>query len=209
MCFLWFLLHVSPDAGGMWSTAGCSVVTSLPDTTACFCNHTTNFAVLLQVYEMQVSEEPFSAGCWGGCQTCEQSVVNLWGGCVFFCFLVGAEDHHGGAHTADPDFYWMWSLLLCLDSYLHFILGSWVRKVQTLVASSVFFVCYFASEAAYKRGILGPRGVMQVRGARLGSCTGRWWEGGGWLVLGGGWELEGGCSVGCFSGDAYMSCAHT
>uniref|UniRef100_A0A8B9F7F7 Adhesion G protein-coupled receptor D2 n=1 Tax=Amazona collaria TaxID=241587 RepID=A0A8B9F7F7_9PSIT len=42
-----------PDAGGMWSTAGCSVVTSLPDSTACFCNHTTNFAVLLQVYNMQ------------------------------------------------------------------------------------------------------------------------------------------------------------
>ncbi|NWH50697.1 AGRD2 protein, partial [Fregata magnificens] len=53
MCFLVILLHVSPDAGGMWSTAGCSVVTSLPDSTACFCNHTTNFAVLLQVYEMQ------------------------------------------------------------------------------------------------------------------------------------------------------------
>ncbi|NXC72624.1 AGRD2 protein, partial [Anhinga anhinga] len=53
MCFLFFFLHVSPDAGGMWSTAGCSVVTSLPDSTACFCNHTTNFAVLLQVYEMQ------------------------------------------------------------------------------------------------------------------------------------------------------------
>lgn len=74
-----FLLHVSPDAGGMWSTAGCHVVTSLPDSTACFCNHTTNFAVLLQVYEMQVSEEPVSAGLWGGCQNCEQSVVNLGG----------------------------------------------------------------------------------------------------------------------------------
>ncbi|NXA03151.1 AGRD2 protein, partial [Sapayoa aenigma] len=47
------LLHVSPDAGGMWSTAGCSVVTSLRESTACFCNHTTNFAVLLQVYDMQ------------------------------------------------------------------------------------------------------------------------------------------------------------
>uniref|UniRef100_A0A8D0EJB5 Adhesion G protein-coupled receptor D2 n=1 Tax=Strix occidentalis caurina TaxID=311401 RepID=A0A8D0EJB5_STROC len=53
MCVLWFLLYVSPDAGGMWSTAGCSVVTPLPDSTTCFCNHTTNFAVLLQVYEMQ------------------------------------------------------------------------------------------------------------------------------------------------------------
>ncbi|NXG49129.1 AGRD2 protein, partial [Psilopogon haemacephalus] len=48
-----FLLHVSPDAGGTWSTAGCSVVTSLTDSTTCFCNHTTNFAVLLQVYKMQ------------------------------------------------------------------------------------------------------------------------------------------------------------
>ncbi|KFP45823.1 putative G-protein coupled receptor 144, partial [Chlamydotis macqueenii] len=48
-----FFLYISPDAGGMWSTAGCSVVTSLRDSTACFCNHTTNFAVLLQVYEMQ------------------------------------------------------------------------------------------------------------------------------------------------------------
>ncbi|NXT72076.1 AGRD2 protein, partial [Chaetops frenatus] len=48
-----FLLHISPDAGGMWSTAGCSVVMSLPDSTACFCNHTTNFAILLQVYEKQ------------------------------------------------------------------------------------------------------------------------------------------------------------
>ncbi|NWR53120.1 AGRD2 protein, partial [Regulus satrapa] len=40
-------------AGGMWSTAGCSVVMSLPDSTVCFCNHTTNFAILLQVYEME------------------------------------------------------------------------------------------------------------------------------------------------------------
>ncbi|NXU55439.1 AGRD2 protein, partial [Turnix velox] len=47
------LLCVSPDAGGMWSTSGCSVVTSSLDSTACFCNHTTNFAVLLQVYELQ------------------------------------------------------------------------------------------------------------------------------------------------------------
>uniref|UniRef100_A0A8C3V5J0 Adhesion G protein-coupled receptor D2 n=1 Tax=Catharus ustulatus TaxID=91951 RepID=A0A8C3V5J0_CATUS len=50
-----------PDAGGMWSTAGCSVVMSLPDSTACFCNHTTNFAILLQVYEMQrTTKEEFT-----------------------------------------------------------------------------------------------------------------------------------------------------
>lgn len=162
MFSLVFLLHVSPDAGGMWSTAGCSVVTSLPDSTTCFCNHTTNFAVLLQVYEMQVSEEPFSAALWTGCQHCEQSVVNLWGFCVFCCFMIGAEDHQGGAHTADFDFYWMWSFILCLDSYLHFILGSWVRKVQTVVAFSVLFVCCFASEQVYSQGILCQCGVMRV-----------------------------------------------
>ncbi|NWS36263.1 AGRD2 protein, partial [Polioptila caerulea] len=56
-----FLLHVSPDAGGMWSTAGCSVVMTLPDSTACFCNHTTNFAILLQVYEMErTTKEEFT-----------------------------------------------------------------------------------------------------------------------------------------------------
>ncbi|NWV22597.1 AGRD2 protein, partial [Origma solitaria] len=56
------LLRVSPDAGGMWSTAGCSVVMSLLDSTACFCNHTTNFAILLQVYELQqrTSKEEFT-----------------------------------------------------------------------------------------------------------------------------------------------------
>ncbi|NXO82709.1 AGRD2 protein, partial [Sitta europaea] len=50
-----------PDAGGMWSTAGCSVVMTLPDSTACFCNHTTNFAILLQVYEMErTTKEEFT-----------------------------------------------------------------------------------------------------------------------------------------------------
>ncbi|NXQ71100.1 AGRD2 protein, partial [Quiscalus mexicanus] len=59
--FSLLLLHISPDAGGMWSTAGCSVAKSLPDSTACFCNHTTNFAILLQVYEMErTSKEEFT-----------------------------------------------------------------------------------------------------------------------------------------------------
>ncbi|XP_039939396.1 adhesion G-protein coupled receptor D2 isoform X1 [Hirundo rustica] len=52
VCAFWNF-SLSPDAGGMWSTAGCSVVMSLPDSTACFCNHSTNFAILLQVYEQQ------------------------------------------------------------------------------------------------------------------------------------------------------------
>uniref|UniRef100_A0A8C3RVB3 Adhesion G protein-coupled receptor D2 n=1 Tax=Chelydra serpentina TaxID=8475 RepID=A0A8C3RVB3_CHESE len=47
----------SPDTGGMWSTVGCSIIMSHLESTACFCNHTTNFAVLLQVYEVQRSSE--------------------------------------------------------------------------------------------------------------------------------------------------------
>ncbi|NWU36710.1 AGRD2 protein, partial [Hylia prasina] len=59
--FSLFLLHISPDAGGMWSTSGCSVVMSLPDSTACFCNHSTNFAILLQVYEQErTTKEEFT-----------------------------------------------------------------------------------------------------------------------------------------------------
>uniref|UniRef100_A0A8C3IYM9 Adhesion G protein-coupled receptor D2 n=1 Tax=Chrysemys picta bellii TaxID=8478 RepID=A0A8C3IYM9_CHRPI len=46
-----------PDTGGMWSTLGCSIIMSHLESTACFCNHTTNFAVLLQVYEVQRSSE--------------------------------------------------------------------------------------------------------------------------------------------------------
>nr|XP_031362209.1 adhesion G-protein coupled receptor D2 [Lonchura striata domestica] len=60
VCAFWNF-SLSPDAGGMWSTAGCSVAKSLPDSTACFCNHTTNFAILLQVYEMQrTTKEEFT-----------------------------------------------------------------------------------------------------------------------------------------------------
>lgn len=182
MCFLWFLLHVSPDAGGMWSTDGCTVVTSLLDSTACFCNHTTNFAVLLQVYEMQVSEEPFS-GLWGGCQNSERSVVNLWGVCVFSCFMVGAEEHQGGAHTADLDFYWMWSFLLCLDCYLHFIHGSWVRKVQTLATFSIFFCSIFCFRTGNQTRWQCHQGAVLAGGGRGegGSGVVGW---GGLAVLG-------------------------
>ncbi|GAB5580120.1 adhesion G-protein coupled receptor D2 isoform X3 [Prionailurus iriomotensis] len=46
---------MSPDTGGSWATTGCSVATLYRDSTACFCNHSTNFAVLLQVYDVQRS----------------------------------------------------------------------------------------------------------------------------------------------------------
>ncbi|XP_022356064.1 adhesion G-protein coupled receptor D2 [Enhydra lutris kenyoni] len=42
---------------GSWATAGCSVAALYEASTACFCNHSTNFAVLLQVYDVQRSAE--------------------------------------------------------------------------------------------------------------------------------------------------------
>ncbi|KAJ7425245.1 adhesion G-protein coupled receptor D2 isoform X2 [Pitangus sulphuratus] len=77
ICAFWNF-SLSPDAGGMWSTAGCSVVTSLQDSTACFCNHTTNFAILLQVYEVQMTtKEEFTL-----------QTLTLIGCGVSFCALI-------------------------------------------------------------------------------------------------------------------------
>ncbi|KAJ6652855.1 hypothetical protein lerEdw1_010573 [Lerista edwardsae] len=56
VCAFWDFRR-SPEAGGEWSATGCSVVASHADFTSCSCNHTTNFAVLLQVFEVQRSAE--------------------------------------------------------------------------------------------------------------------------------------------------------
>ncbi|XP_029469892.1 adhesion G-protein coupled receptor D2 [Rhinatrema bivittatum] len=60
ICAFWNF-SVSPETGGMWSTSGCSVISSNSESTSCFCNHTTNFAILLQVHEVQRSSEEESA----------------------------------------------------------------------------------------------------------------------------------------------------
>ncbi|XP_044120314.1 adhesion G-protein coupled receptor D2 [Neovison vison] len=56
VCAFWNF-SISPDTGGSWATAGCSVAALYEASTACFCNHSTNFAVLLQVYDVQRSAE--------------------------------------------------------------------------------------------------------------------------------------------------------
>ncbi|XP_051760044.1 adhesion G-protein coupled receptor D2 [Ctenopharyngodon idella] len=43
--------------GGGWSTKGCTVISTQNNSTSCYCNHTTNFALLLQIYEVQRSFE--------------------------------------------------------------------------------------------------------------------------------------------------------
>uniref|UniRef100_A0A8C5Q9I2 Adhesion G protein-coupled receptor D2 n=1 Tax=Leptobrachium leishanense TaxID=445787 RepID=A0A8C5Q9I2_9ANUR len=56
LCAFWNFTHNSEN-GGSWSTSGCFLRKRLPETTTCYCNHTTNFAVLLQVYEVQRSSQ--------------------------------------------------------------------------------------------------------------------------------------------------------
>ena len=52
--FMFFFVS-SPEVGGWWNTKGCEVVSKQYGYTVCYCNHTTNFALLLQIYEAQVA----------------------------------------------------------------------------------------------------------------------------------------------------------
>uniref|UniRef100_A0A8C1XHA5 Adhesion G protein-coupled receptor D2 n=1 Tax=Cyprinus carpio TaxID=7962 RepID=A0A8C1XHA5_CYPCA len=45
--------------GGGWSTMGCTFISTKNNSTSCFCNHTTNFALLLQISEVQPQKENF------------------------------------------------------------------------------------------------------------------------------------------------------
>ncbi|XP_077418660.1 adhesion G protein-coupled receptor D2 isoform X2 [Vanacampus margaritifer] len=56
VCAFWDF-NLTPEAGGWWNTKGCEVVSKQYGYTVCYCNHTTNFALLLQVYEAQPSPE--------------------------------------------------------------------------------------------------------------------------------------------------------
>ncbi|XP_072286719.1 adhesion G protein-coupled receptor D2 [Pyxicephalus adspersus] len=56
ICAFWDF-NIRNEHGGSWSTAGCAIKSTLDDATLCFCNHTTNFAILLQVYDVQRSTE--------------------------------------------------------------------------------------------------------------------------------------------------------
>ncbi|KAM7392103.1 hypothetical protein PAMP_022738 [Pampus punctatissimus] len=56
VCAFWDF-NLTPEAGGWWNTKGCEVVSKQYGYTVCYCNHTTNFALLLQVYETQRSPE--------------------------------------------------------------------------------------------------------------------------------------------------------
>ncbi|XP_036605711.1 adhesion G-protein coupled receptor D2 [Trichosurus vulpecula] len=77
VCAFWNFSS-SPEAGGSWSSKGCSVIAQHPGSTSCFCNHSTNFAILLQVYDIQRSSD-------------EESVLKTLSfiGCgVSFCALI-------------------------------------------------------------------------------------------------------------------------
>ncbi|XP_030579644.1 adhesion G-protein coupled receptor D2 [Archocentrus centrarchus] len=56
VCAFWDF-NLTAEAGGWWNTKGCEIVSKQYGYTVCYCNHTTNFALLLQVYEAQRSPE--------------------------------------------------------------------------------------------------------------------------------------------------------
>ncbi|XP_075903106.1 adhesion G protein-coupled receptor D2 isoform X2 [Nelusetta ayraudi] len=56
VCAFWDF-NLNPETGGCWNTKGCQVVSKQYGYSACYCNHTTNFALLLQVYEVERSQE--------------------------------------------------------------------------------------------------------------------------------------------------------
>ncbi|XP_053727789.1 adhesion G-protein coupled receptor D2 isoform X3 [Synchiropus splendidus] len=56
VCAFWDF-SLTPESGGWWNTVGCEVVAKQYGFTTCYCNHTTNFALLLQVYEAERSPE--------------------------------------------------------------------------------------------------------------------------------------------------------
>ncbi|XP_041050421.1 uncharacterized protein LOC121281538 [Carcharodon carcharias] len=54
ICVFWNF-SLRPEKGGGWSTDGCRVVKPELESTTCFCKHTTNFALLFQLYEVKRS----------------------------------------------------------------------------------------------------------------------------------------------------------
>lgn len=84
-------LHLtSPEAGGWWNTKGCDIVSKHYGYTVCHCNHTTNFAVLLQVYEAQVIFFFYQVITLDISVGCYQQYVQLQ---YAFMFLFMSEEH--------------------------------------------------------------------------------------------------------------------
>ncbi|XP_041957474.1 adhesion G-protein coupled receptor D2 isoform X2 [Alosa sapidissima] len=54
ICAFWDF-NLMPEDGGSWSSYGCEVLSTQEDSTTCSCNHTTSFALLLQIYEVERS----------------------------------------------------------------------------------------------------------------------------------------------------------
>lgn len=131
-----FSCPASPEAGGEWSAAGCSVVASHAEFTSCSCNHTTNFAVLLQVYEVQVR---WRSGRWhslgSGAEQGAAGVEDCWGP-QLGCFYLETEECRGGVHPEDPHLRGLWRLLLRPECHLHPLPCSRVRLGENGKAES-------------------------------------------------------------------------
>lgn len=110
------LLPFSPEAGGWWNTKGCEVVSRQYGYTVCDCNHTTNFALLLQLYETQVTFLPFKKKKI--CIDWNPQYVQLFTACVC-AFVCVSEERGERKSTAGADVYWLWSVSVWPPLHLH------------------------------------------------------------------------------------------
>lgn len=107
----------SPEAGGWWNTRGCELVSKHYGYTMCYCNHTTNFAVLLQVYETQVTfvclttAVDFCSILINRMCSCLNSI------CILCCSA--PEEPRKRKSSAGADVHWLWSVSVWPPLHLH------------------------------------------------------------------------------------------
>ncbi|XP_071807973.1 adhesion G-protein coupled receptor D1-like [Asterias amurensis] len=83
-CVFW--VEGNGDKEGQWSTTGCSV-TTLKSSSFCYCDHSTNFAVLMQVTEYEISEANSLALMWITYVGCCISIMLLLFTLATYAFL--------------------------------------------------------------------------------------------------------------------------
>ncbi|XP_077991542.1 adhesion G-protein coupled receptor D1-like [Glandiceps talaboti] len=92
-CSFWDY-DINPDNGGAWNDAGCEILQTTSSYTKCFCNHTTNFAVLVQVTDIVFPEEVNLVLYYMTLVCCGISVVSLLIAIVAYIYLGTLERMH-------------------------------------------------------------------------------------------------------------------
>lgn len=108
-----------------WSSDGCSVTFASPGVTSCLCNHTTNFAVVMNYLEPKVSF--FKIGVTEiqnkSSQLNTKSVVKRYNAFKVTDFSLifpsVTVESRGGANSVQADFHRLRSVAVCARSHLN------------------------------------------------------------------------------------------